>query len=157
MFYSFMHLWSGLALLAIDVYVLRDESARAGLVGWVYTDEFDRLPLQLTIFVICDVIGLCGYVLVMKYFDPLMISLVMLTEPLVGTGEGILMGVADFPGTWSLVGAGVMLCGIGFVSHGAKKSSTTIDAAAALSHPTDDVEAQNDIDNPVKYLIAEEC
>ena len=139
-FYSFMHSWTMIILFLVCGITLRNESwdSEAGLFGWIHPTEITRLPVQMIIFVVCDLVGLCGYIIVMKYFDPLMVSLVMLLEPVVGTAEGIALGVSSFPGLWSIGGACCMFIGIGLVSNGAKKSSTTVDASSALQHHNDD-------------------
>eukprot|EP00656_Telonema_subtile_P047780 TRINITY_DN5524_c0_g1_i6.p1 TRINITY_DN5524_c0_g1~~TRINITY_DN5524_c0_g1_i6.p1 ORF type:complete len:488 (-),score=146.55 TRINITY_DN5524_c0_g1_i6:227-1690(-) len=156
MFYSFMHMWSAVALLIAAAFTLRSEGFDGvnGAFGWTHAERFDRLPLQLIIFAVCDVAGLCGYVLAMKYFDPLLISLVMLTEPLVSTAEGILLGVADFPGPFSIGGAVVMFIGIGFVSNGAKNSSTTVDASSALAKQEPEEEECEDLQE-ILYPVEE--
>lgn len=56
-----------------------------GLFGWLRLQP-DRLPLELWMAIICNLLGTTGYIAIMKYFDPVVVSMVMLMEPI---GENV--------------------------------------------------------------------
>ncbi|OQR87685.1 Drug/Metabolite Transporter (DMT) Superfamily [Achlya hypogyna] len=81
-----------------------------GLFGWINW-EWDRVGLELYLVGICDFVGGMGYIRVMAYFDPLVVSIVMLLEPIVATLLGILAGVATVPGLVTCVGSVIVIAG----------------------------------------------
>ena len=44
-----------------------------GLFGWVHL-QMDRLPLELWMVIVCNLLGTAGYLAVLKYFDPVVVS-----------------------------------------------------------------------------------
>ncbi|CAJ1969368.1 unnamed protein product [Cylindrotheca closterium] len=103
-----------------------------GLFGW--TDLVpDRLPLELYMAIVCNIAGTTGYIAVMKYFDPVVITMVMLTEPAVATLLGILAGVEKLPVGQVIVGNAFVILGSIIVIASESKSTESIDATKAFT------------------------
>jgi drug/metabolite transporter (DMT)-like permease len=58
----------------------------------------DRLPLELTMVVVCNLLGTMGYVRSMQYFDNLVISTAGLMEPVIAEFMAFSFGVSTLPG-----------------------------------------------------------
>lgn len=102
-----------------------------GIFGWI-NPELDRLPLELYSAIICNVVGTAGYIAIMKYFDPVVVSMVMLMEPIVASFMGAAVGVSSLPGWITWAGDAVVVLGsVMVISSGAKKTES-IDATDAL-------------------------
>jgi len=73
-----------------------------GLFGWMGM-RGDRLPLELYVAIICNGVGTMGYIAILKYFDAVVVSMVMLCEPIVATFIGMVVGVSTLPSipTWT--------------------------------------------------------
>jgi len=102
-----------------------------GIFGWINSQP-DRLPLELYIAAIVNGVGTMGYVAVMKYFDPVVVSMVMLMEPIIATFIGKAVGVSTFPGWITWAGDGVVMVGSIMVIWSGSKKRETIDATDAL-------------------------
>ncbi|KDO20044.1 hypothetical protein SPRG_14192 [Saprolegnia parasitica CBS 223.65] len=85
-----------------------------GLYGWM-TPAANRLPVALYIVFVCDFIGTMGYVRGLYYFEPIVISMVMLLEPIIATVIGILAQVEAIPGLLTLGGGLLVLAGTALV------------------------------------------
>lgn len=81
-----------------------------GLWGWTNLSR-DRLPIEIHLAVVCNLIGTTGYVACMKYFDPVVVSTVMLMEPLMATLMGAAAGVDQIPGLQTWVGGAIVTVG----------------------------------------------
>lgn len=105
-----------------------------GIFGWI-NPRFDRIGVALYLIFVCDLIGTTGYVTAMKYFEPIVISIVCLLEPIVATLMGILTGVDSIPGTLTVIGASLVLLGTFFVISAQNKhhAREKIDASAAAT------------------------
>ena len=106
-----------------------------GVFGWISFRK-DRLWLELYIAVICNGVGTTGYVAIMKYFDPVVVSMVMLMEPVIALFQGIAVGVATFPGLTIWLGNTVVVSGSVMVIWSGSNKTETVDATEAL-HQTD--------------------
>jgi drug/metabolite transporter (DMT)-like permease len=104
-----------------------------GLFGWLSSD---RLVSELYIVLICTLIGTLGYVSVMKYFDPIVVSVVMLLEPIIATIMGVVVGVDVIPGIVSMAGTILIIIGTTFVIMSNTKKVEFINATEALSNST---------------------
>ena len=96
------------------------------LLGWVDPTDARRLVLQLYLTFVVDLGGTMGYISSMKYFDPLIVSVVMILEPIIATLEGMLVGDASMPGLWGLFGAGLVIVGSGVVVMSSAKHEDTV-------------------------------
>ncbi|KAL7470761.1 hypothetical protein ACHAXS_011039 [Conticribra weissflogii] len=102
-----------------------------GLFGWINL-KWDRLPLELFMAIICNGVGTTGYIAIMKYFDPVVVTMVMLMEPIVASFIGAAVGVSTLPGWVTWAGDAVVAVGsIMVISSGSKKTES-IDATEAL-------------------------
>ncbi|KAG9413099.1 hypothetical protein AC1031_016121 [Aphanomyces cochlioides] len=81
-----------------------------GLFGWA-TPGWTRWPLELYLVGICDFVGGLGYVRVMQYVEPIVVSITMLMEPLMATFLGILVGISSIPGPLTLIGSSIVIAG----------------------------------------------
>ncbi|KAL3796961.1 hypothetical protein HJC23_000714 [Cyclotella cryptica] len=102
-----------------------------GLFGWVDM-LMDRLPLELWMAIICNGLGTTGYIAIMKYFDPVVVSMVMLMEPILASLMGAAVGVSALPGLVTWAGDAVVVLGSILVIWSGSKKTETIDASGAL-------------------------
>lgn len=82
-----------------------------GILGWLHYSRLDRLALEFYLVFICNFIGTMGYVGVMKYFEPIVVSVVMLLEPVIAALCAVLVGVAGFPGKYTIIGGLIVMFG----------------------------------------------
>lgn len=106
-----------------------------GIFGWISLRK-DRLFLELYIAVICNGVGTTGYIAIMKYFDPVVVAMVMLMEPVIALFQGIAVGVATLPGWVTWLGNAVVVSGSVIVIWSGSKKTETVDATDAL-HQTE--------------------
>jgi len=136
--FLFMFLLFSLASLFLLVYMKVSGEAfefsfhpEIGTFGWM-NPVFDRLPLELYMAIICNGVGTTGYIAIMKYFDPVVVTMVMLMEPIVASFIGAAVGVSTLPGWVTWAGDAVVAVGsIMVISSGSKKTES-IDATEAL-------------------------
>lgn len=102
-----------------------------GVFGWVHR-QADRLPLEIYIVVVCNGIGTMGYVAIMKYFDPVVVSMVMLMEPIIAAFIGSALGVDKLPGLITWAGDAVVMVGSIMVIWSGTRKTETIDATEAI-------------------------
>ncbi|CAJ1969366.1 unnamed protein product [Cylindrotheca closterium] len=102
-----------------------------GVFGWTNIVP-DRLPLEMYMAIVCNIAGTTGYIAVMKYFDPVVIAMVMLTEPVIATLLGIIAGVATMPVGQVIVGNAFVILGSTIVIASESKKTESIDATKAL-------------------------
>lgn len=112
--------------------------SKKGVFGWVNL-SFDRLPLELYVAIICNGVGTMGYIAIMKYFDAVVVSMVMLTEPIVAMLEGMAVGVSTPPGWVTWAGDAVVMVGSIMVIWSGSRSTETIDATDALQDMENEV------------------
>jgi len=106
-----------------------------GIFGWINLRK-DRLFLELYIAFICNGVGTTGYIAIMKYFDPVVVAMVMLMEPVIALFQGIAVGVATLPGWITWLGNLVVVSGSVIVIWSGSKKTETVDATDAL-HQTE--------------------
>ncbi|RHY64177.1 hypothetical protein DYB30_000338 [Aphanomyces astaci] len=111
-------LFAATALLHIPVFYAMDIDVRwttdhhVGWFGWV---QPDMLGVELYLVFVCTIIGTVGYISVMKYFDPIVVSVVMLLEPVLATAMGVFVGVDAVPGFLTWIGGALVILGTGLV------------------------------------------
>jgi drug/metabolite transporter (DMT)-like permease len=99
-----------------------------GFFGW--TDP-SNAPLLIFTALYCDIVGIVGYMAVLKYFDPLVITVVTLLEPLFSIVIGCVLGMAPIPAVGTWVGGAMMIAGaLGVADTG--KTKETVDATDAI-------------------------
>ncbi|KAI9905186.1 hypothetical protein PsorP6_013759 [Peronosclerospora sorghi] len=102
-----------------------------GMFGWL-TPSTHRLVVALYLTFVCDCIGTMGYIGVMKYFDPIVVSVVCLMEPIVATVQGIVMGVDTIPGVLTFIGASLVIGGTFLVLRSQRRKTEKVDATEAV-------------------------
>lgn len=85
-----------------------DRDPSSGMFGWMTAQQ---LPSEAIISLVSTIMGTTGYVLVMRYVQPLAISVVTLLEPVIATAIGIAAGIDTFPGGLTIFGAITLLVG----------------------------------------------
>ncbi|DBA03878.1 TPA: hypothetical protein N0F65_004568 [Lagenidium giganteum] len=118
-------------LLVSGVEVTLSMDPHHGLFGWMNPTS-DRLLVQLYLVFVCDMIGTMGYISVLKYFDPVVVSVACLLEPLIANLMGIVCGVDVMPGWVTFVGATLVTVGTIMVIGTQSQKIEEIDATDAL-------------------------
>ncbi|CAH0483063.1 unnamed protein product [Peronospora belbahrii] len=125
-----------LALLIFPVFSLLEipfEASRdpdIGLLGWLHPL---RIGLEAYIVVVCTLIGTLGYIAAIKYFAPIVVSIVMLVEPVLAAFMGVVLGVDVFPGLLTIVGSLLIISGAALVIVSNSSKTQTIDVTQAMS------------------------
>ena len=86
----------------------------------------------MSIAIICNGVGTTGYIAIMKYFDPVVVAMVMLMEPCIALFQGIAVGVTTLPGWITWLGNAIVISGSMLVIWSGSKKTETIDATDAL-------------------------
>uniref|UniRef100_K3WKV7 EamA domain-containing protein n=1 Tax=Globisporangium ultimum (strain ATCC 200006 / CBS 805.95 / DAOM BR144) TaxID=431595 RepID=K3WKV7_GLOUD len=120
-----------LTMLAMGQDVTFSTDVHNGLFGWINPLP-DRLLTVCYLVLVCDLMGTMGYISVMKYFDPIVISVVCLLEPIVATAMGIVVGVDAIPGYLTFIGATLVLGGTFMVIATQSEKTEQIDATEAI-------------------------
>ncbi|OQR91511.1 Drug/Metabolite Transporter (DMT) Superfamily [Achlya hypogyna] len=107
--------------------------ADMGLFGWLTPS---RLGIELYLVFVCTIIGTMGYISVMKYFDPIVVSVVMLLEPVLATAMGVVVGVDSIPGVLTWIGGMLVIAGTCLVVLAANKKTEAHDATEAIVSST---------------------
>ena len=97
-----------------------------GIFGWMSL-RTDRFFLELYIAVVCNGVGTAGYIAIMKYFDAVVVSMVMLMEPVIALFQGMAVGVATIPGWMTWLGNAVVVSGSLIVIWSGSKKTETVD------------------------------
>lgn len=104
--------------------------ATHGLFGWVH-----HLGIEAYVVLVGSFAGTMGFVTSLRYFDPLVVSVTMLTEPVVATIIGISIGVDELPGPLTFLGGAAVLTGCSLVLLATHKTCTRVDVSDALVEP----------------------
>lgn len=142
----FVFMWTlvtAVAVLVLVVLVLSDHEtlggshesflstdATHGLFGWVH-----HVGIEVYVVLVGSFAGTMGFVTSLKYFDPLVVSVTMLTEPVVATAIGICIGVDELPGPLTFLGGCAVLTGCALVMLASHKTSARVDVSDALVVP----------------------
>ena len=78
-----------------------------GCLRW----EVDRLPCVLISSFVFNIFGLVGYIRCMEYFDPIVIAVATLMEPVVAELIGFLVGSEALPGRMGWIGNVLVVIG----------------------------------------------
>lgn len=101
-----------------------------GLFGWLSSSQ---IGTEAYIVVVCTLIGTLGYLSVMKYFAPIVVSVVMLMEPILASVIGVAAGVDHMPGLFTIVGSLLIIFGTILVIVSNSSRTESIDATKAMS------------------------
>jgi len=136
---SCLFLFQAVAMLSITVFregstlTLYDPAATEhSLLGWIYPSGA-RLYCQLYLSFGVDLCGTMGYIASMKYFDPIVISVVMLAEPIAATAQGVVIGVSDVPDALGIVGAAVVIFGAFLVVKAGSSHEDKVESALSAA------------------------
>jgi drug/metabolite transporter (DMT)-like permease len=98
-------------ILVLGETVTWDRDPNHGVWGFLIVGEADRLPLEVTMVVVCNFFGSMGYVRAMQYFDNLVISSAMLLEPVAAEFMACFVGVGSLPGLQGWLGIALVALG----------------------------------------------
>ncbi|TYZ64587.1 hypothetical protein PybrP1_001499 [[Pythium] brassicae (nom. inval.)] len=141
----FAFMWALVTTVAVLVLLvlLWDDSAAAlprtrtlstdatyGLFGWVH-----HLGIEAYVVLVGSFAGTMGFVTSLRYFDPLVVSVTMLTEPVVATVIGVCVGVDELPGLLTFLGGAAVLVGCSLVLLATHKTCTRVDVSDTLVEP----------------------
>jgi len=98
-----------------------------------YFTKWELLRAQFMVSFILDMLSGQGSLAALKYLDPLVVTVVMLTMPLVATAEGLMMGIGSIPGGLTILGGSIVVVGTGFIVHSSSKPKTeVVDASETI-------------------------
>jgi len=86
-----------------------DEISSMSTFGWT---DLVWLPAVAYLALGPGLIGHTGINGVLKWLPPIVISVSVLIEPILGTFIGILIGTADYPDHWTLIGGSIIMIGL---------------------------------------------
>ena len=87
-----------------------DRNIHHGVWGWM-NFEADRLPLEVSMVLICNLMGSVGYIRAMQHFDPLVVSTAGLMEPVIATLMVFALGIGGLPGWMGWMGNALVAAG----------------------------------------------
>lgn len=108
-----MAIGSTLVLFSIMVLGIEhsfDRDSEHGIFGWMNLSS-DRLPLEIIMVTVCNILGAMGYIRALHYFDNLVITVAALMEPIVAELTAAALGVGSLPGVLGWVGNVMVLVG----------------------------------------------
>jgi drug/metabolite transporter (DMT)-like permease len=88
-----------------------------GTFGFLHWDRFDRLPLEIITVIICNMFGTMGYIRSLRYFDPFVVSVAALSEPVVAQLLAALAQVGLLPGWRGWIGNVLIALGTYWVAY----------------------------------------
>ena len=101
-----------------------DRDPTTGVFGWLTTKQ---ITSELAISLVSTLMGTTGYVLVMRYVEPLAISTTTLLEPVVAAAIGVVFVGESFPGGLTMFGAVTLIAGTVMVLRCERGSETRTD------------------------------
>jgi drug/metabolite transporter (DMT)-like permease len=87
-----------------------DNDPYTGFFGWMNW-RWDRLGAEVWIVLICNLIGTMGFVRSMTYFDPILIAVATLLEPMIASMIAVLMKVGLWPTPMGWLGNALVIAG----------------------------------------------
>merc|ERR1719203_139360 len=90
--------------------------------------------------VVVNLIGTIGYISVLKYFDSIVVSVIMLMEPVVGVFIGHWVGVESLPAAQTWIGSAIVTFGSGLVVYSGSTKTESIDATNAVRPRSDTID-----------------
>ena len=128
-----------LFIIISDEHVTFSFDTNHGVFGWLNLTG-DRLALELYMVLSCNFLGTMGYVAVLKYFDSVVVSTVMLMEPVCAALFGFGAGLDPLPGPQTWVGDVIVTVGSAIVIMSGAKKTEHIDASKAIRPRSDTVD-----------------
>jgi len=84
--------------------------AKDGIFGWITLEE-NHIFILAHIAVVCNVLGVMGFVRAMQFFDNIIIAVATLLEPLMATVIAYALGVGNLPGPFGWTGNVLVIIG----------------------------------------------
>ena len=81
-------------------------AGNAGISGWL---QSPHRSVVLYLSIVPGILGHLGFNIVLKYVHPLLLTLSLTVEPLIGSLMGWFVGLAEAPGIFTWIGGGVLL------------------------------------------------
>lgn len=78
----------------------------AGVAGWM---QSHHAPVVIYLGVVPGILGHTGLNTLLKYLHPLLLTLSLTLEPLIGSVIGWMLGLAQPPGVYTWVGGAILL------------------------------------------------
>lgn len=98
-----------------------------------YYTSWGLLRDQFCVSFVLDMLSGQGALAALKYLDPLVVTVVMLTMPVVATAEELLMGIGAMPGALTVVGGAVVIAGTACIVKASSAPRTeVVDAGGAI-------------------------
>jgi len=94
------------------------EGESYGLFGWSSTTF---IPVIIYLAIVPGFVGHTGINAIIKYLDPVVISVTLLMEPVIGSFMGYFAGVSTLPGLYTFLGGPVIIAGCVWVTVAAHK------------------------------------
>ena len=101
-----------------------------GLWGWT-TPRLDRLGIEIWLVLISNMGGIAGYVVSMRYFEPLVISCCQNVNPILSSIFSVMLGVDPFPSPLALFGDAIVFGGTYMVISSESKKTEITDVKEA--------------------------
>ena len=79
----------------------------AGIAGWLQSPH--HAPVVIYLGVVPGILGHTGLNTLLKYLHPLLLTLSLTLEPLIGSVIGWMLGLAQPPGVYTWVGGAILL------------------------------------------------
>eukprot|EP00543_Licmophora_paradoxa_P000779 CAMPEP_0202454834 /NCGR_PEP_ID=MMETSP1360-20130828/12473_1 /ASSEMBLY_ACC=CAM_ASM_000848 /TAXON_ID=515479 /ORGANISM="Licmophora paradoxa, Strain CCMP2313" /LENGTH=467 /DNA_ID=CAMNT_0049074245 /DNA_START=221 /DNA_END=1621 /DNA_ORIENTATION=- len=100
--FMFLNMFLGSVVVAFIMFVTNktmtfDRHINHGMFGWMNLEQ-DRLPLEIVMIIVCNLLGAMGYARSMQYFDNLTISVACLMEPVMAEFIAFELDVGFLPG-----------------------------------------------------------
>jgi len=94
--------------LAIPAFI--ESPAQLVLFGWFWNKDWFGMTLIISFFP--GILGHTGFNYALKRISPLIISILLLFEPIFGTLLGYAIGVTGPPGMWTFIGTPIAIIGL---------------------------------------------
>lgn len=90
-------------MFVLEEHVTFDRDPHHGTWGWMNLLA-DRLPLEVSMVLVCNLMGSVGYIRAMQHFDPLVVSTAGLMEPVIASFLVFFLGLGALPGWLGWIG-----------------------------------------------------
>ena len=119
--YAFIVTLIGAVLLIPASWAIESEFSQFGVFGWTKSEFF---PWFLALALIAGILGHTGLNTCLRYTSPLVISVSVTVEPILGSIIGFVIFKEGLPGFWTWIGGPILIIGIILVVIGAPENNT---------------------------------
>lgn len=125
-FFWSMNVWAGFfTIIAASLTGSPLDLSSGGIFGWLA--DAQRLAPTASAAIVCDILGNLGIVAAISLLSPLVVSVLILLQPLIATAEGVVLRSEQIPELQAMVGMLTTVAGTALVVLGAsQKSQTTV-------------------------------